>query len=57
MWQITKGTGAYAKAKGRGHFTSTATVVGTHDTTATHGCNFKNPTGTTVYDATGNVTV
>jgi len=56
-WLMTKGTGAYANAKGHGRFTSTATLVGTHDPSSSHGCNLKNPTGTTVFDATGNVTV
>jgi hypothetical protein len=54
---ITKGTGAYAKAKGHGFFTLQATLVGTHDTKSPHGCNLKNPTGSIVVDATGNVTV
>ena len=56
-FSVDAGTGAYAKAKGHGKFTVTATIAGTHDTSAPHGCSFKNPTGTIVIDATGVVTV
>ena len=54
---ITGGTGGYAKAKGRGHFTLTATLQGTHDSTAKHGCSFKTVTGSVVITASGHVTV
>ena len=54
---ITGGTGAYAKAKGRGKLTSTSTIVGTKDANSPKGCNFKTPTGTIVIDATAFVTV
>ena len=41
-----------------GHlYTVTSTIIGVHDTSNARGCNFTNPSGTTVVDATGHVSV
>ena len=56
-FRIKGGTGAYAKAKGHGKFTVTATIVGTKDASSPKGCSFKTPTGTIVIDATATVTI
>jgi len=57
IWTIVGGTGAYADAKGHGHFTLTGTVQATPDPNAPGGCAFGPPTGTLVVDATGTVSV
>lgn len=54
---LAGGTGAYAHATGRGTFTVTSTIVGAHDSSSAQGCSFKSPTGTTVVDATGHVSI
>ncbi len=55
VWVITKGTGAFAKAKGAGHFVANATVTGTPDASKPHGCDLANATGKVVVDAKGRV--
>ena len=52
VWKIAKGTGAYATAKGHGHYKATGTIQGTHTDS---GCDFTTPTGTIVVTATGKV--
>ena len=52
VWKIAKGTGAYATAKGHGHYKATGTIQGTHTDS---GCDFTTPTGTIAVTATGKV--
>ncbi len=54
-WTITKGTGAFATAKGAGHLVADATVTGTPDASKPHGCDLSHPTGTVVVQAKGHV--
>jgi hypothetical protein len=57
-WTITGGTGAYADAKGHGHFTAIGTLQATPDPNAPGGCSFEEPpTGTVIIDATGKVSL
>ena len=55
VFKITKGTGAYEGAKGHGHFTVDVTATGTPDANSPNGCDFSNPTGSAVVEATGRV--
>src|SRR6185437_15988494 len=52
VWKIARGTGAFAHAKGQGHYKATGTINGVH---ATNGCDFHAPTGTIAVTATGKV--
>lgn len=51
-WQITRGTGVFAHAKGRGHYKATGTILGVQGTS---GCDFSAPTGSITVTATGKV--
>ena len=52
FWQIRRGTGTFAHAKGQGHYKATGTVNGVQGTS---GCDFTAPTGTITVTATGHV--
>jgi hypothetical protein len=52
VWQIRKGTGTFAHAKGQGHYKATGTINGVQ---GTNGCDFTAPTGTITVTATGHV--
>ncbi len=52
VWKITSGTGAFAHAKGKGHYKATGTIQGV---SGTNGCDFSAPTGTITVTATGKV--
>jgi hypothetical protein len=54
-WKITKGTGAFAKAKGHGHLVANANVTGTPDASKPNGCDFSHLTGTITVNAQGRV--
>jgi hypothetical protein len=55
VFTITSGTGAYASAKGSGHFTITIDVQATVDPSVPGGCNFDTVTGAVVVDVNGKV--
>jgi hypothetical protein len=50
---VTGGEGAFADAKGHGHFSGEGTLQGTPDPTGPGGCNFDQATGALVIDAPG----
>jgi hypothetical protein len=52
VWKITRGTDAFAKAKGHGHYKATGTIQGVQ---GTKGCDFSAPTGSITVTATGTV--
>jgi hypothetical protein len=54
LWTIARGTGAYAHAKGHGHYKATGTIQGVHNDAT---CIFKSPTGTIVVTADGKVRI
>jgi hypothetical protein len=55
VWQITKGTGAFATAKGVGRLVANANVTGTADASKPNGCDYSHLTGTITVDAKGRV--
>jgi hypothetical protein len=52
VWKIVRGTGAFAHAKGQGHYKATGTLQGV---AGSNGCDFSAPTGTITITATGRV--
>jgi hypothetical protein len=52
LWQIRRGTGTFAHARGEGHYKATGTINGVQGMS---GCDFTAPTGTITVTATGHV--